>query len=374
MKTILNAIMKFIAFILAGILIIALPLSLLAHNVGEVLFEPEVVRSLAGAVLLDSEIIPATLEIITNRQAEEISEKIEDTDQPENQELNLFNLIYSMEDKNWKSFREALLADQVIGEWIQVIVNGLFQWLDTDDQVPEIRLNMRPLIDRMGGPEGEAAVVAFYDSLPDCTDLQMEEMQTQPGEPLPRAKMVKELCKLSTFPHTDQIQVYNEVMQMVIDATPPEYNATPTLFKRGESITGVNTLKWNLRRLRLNMDTALLFPIGLLFLILLFGVRSLEGLGQWWGIPLVGGSLITFISALLYKPLWTGILTDWMPDTIPQTSLLFHEFIEGSARVIAPIFNPLRWQSFLILLIGIGFLVMGFILRMGSSGQQKSQT
>ena len=373
MKTILNAIMKFIAFLLAGILIFALPLSLLAYNFGEVLFEPEVVNSLAGAVFLDSKIIPATLEIVTNRLAEEISEKIEETDKPENQELNLFNLIYSMEEKNWENFREALLADQVIGEWIQVTVNGLFHWLDTDDQVPEIRWNMRPLIDRMGGAEGEAAVVAFYDSLPDCTDLQMEEMQTQPGDSLPRAKMVKELCKLSTFPHTDQIQVYNEVMQMVIDATPPEYNATQALLKQGESITGVYTLKWNLRRMRLNMDTALLVPIGLLFLILLFGVRSLEGLGQWWGIPLVSGSLITFVSALLYKPLWTGILTDWMPDTIPQTSLLFHEFIEGSARVIAPIFNPLRWQSFLILLIGIGFLVMGFILRMRNSGQQQPQ-
>jgi hypothetical protein len=372
MKTVLNAILKFIAFILAGILILALPLSLLAYNVGEVMFDQEGVNRIAAAIFLDSDIIPATMEIITNRQADEISQKIEETDQPEGQELDLFTLVYSMEEKNWKSFREALLSDRVIGGWIEVAVNGFYRWLDTEEPIPHIRLNMTPLIEQMGGPEGEEAMVAFYDSLPDCTDLQMEEMKTQPGDPLPRAKMVKELCKLSTFPHTEQIQVYSDVMQMVINATPQEYNVTQSLLKKGESINGVYTLKWNIRRLRVSLVTALLIPIGLLFLILIFGVRSMEGLGQWWGIPLVGGSLITLISALLYKPLWTGILTDRMPEAIPQTSLLYHELIDGSVRLLTPVFNPLRWQSFLILLIGVGLLAMGFIMKMRGSGEKGS--
>ena len=86
MKTILNAIMKFIAFILAGTLIFVLPLALLANNVGEVIFSQEQMTTIFNGVLLDSEIVPAALEIVTNRQAEEISAKIEDTDQPPGQE------------------------------------------------------------------------------------------------------------------------------------------------------------------------------------------------------------------------------------------------------------------------------------------------
>ncbi|MCJ7715931.1 MAG: hypothetical protein MUO54_05365 [Anaerolineales bacterium] len=371
MKTVLSAILKFIAFILAGILILAIPLSLLAYNLGDSLFNQEEVNQIVAGVFLDSDIVPATMEIITNRQAEEISQKIEDTEQPEGQELDLFTLVYSMEESNWINFRAALLSDHVIGQWIQVTVNGFYNWLDSDEKVPQIRWNMKPLIEQMGGQEGQEAIVAFYDSLPDCTDLQMEEMKTQPGDPVPRAKMVKELCKLSTFPHAEQIVVYSDVMQLVIKATPPEFNATQSFLKSGEeSINGMYTLKWNLRRLRATMAAGLLIPIGLLFLILLFGVRSMESLGQWWGIPLVGGSLITLISALLYKPLWTGILTDRMPEAIPQTSLLYHEIIEGSARVLSPVFNPLRWQSFLLLLVGVGFLVMGFILRMRGSGEK----
>jgi hypothetical protein len=371
MKTILNAILKFLAFVIAGALILVLPLALLANNAGEVLFDQQQVEGIASSVILDSDLIPAALEIVSNRQAEDISNKIEDTDNPEGQELNLFNLIYSMKEANWENFRNALLTDDLVRTWISGTVNGFFQWLDSDDQEPIIFWDMVPLIEKMRGPEGEAAVVAYYDSLPDCTDLQMEEMQTQPGDPLPQGKMVKELCKLSTFPHTEQIKVYDDVMVMAADATPPEYNLTQSLLRSRGQLGGLFTLKWNIRTLRWDLDTILLLPIVMLFLILIFGVRSLEGLGQWWGIPLVGGGLIALITSLLYRVLWTGILTDRMPEAIPVTSLLYHEFIAGSTRVIAPVFNPLRWQSFLILLIGIGLLAMGFILRMRGSGTKK---
>jgi hypothetical protein len=372
MKTIFGVILKFIAFLLAGVLIIALPVALLANNAGDVLFNQEQVNVISTGAVLDSDLIPAALEIITNRRAEDISTKIEETDDPTGRELNLYNLIYSMEEQNWKNFREALLANEVVGSWIQATVDGFYGWLDTDDQLPFINWEMQPLIDKMGGPEGREAVVAFYDSLPDCTDLQMEEMKTLPGEPLPRSKMVKELCKLSTFPHAEQIEVYNDVMGMVIEAMPPEYNATRAVLKQREQIGGLYTLKWNLRTMRLNLESALLVPLALLFFILIFAVRSLEGLGQWFGIPLIGGGLISLITALLYRPLWTGWLTERMPEAIPQTSLLYHELINASVRVIAPIFNPLAWQAFIILLIGVGLLTMGFIIRMGRAGEKSA--
>jgi len=372
MKTLLNAILKFIAFILAGALMIVLPLALMASNVGDVLFNQEQVNEITTGVVLDSELVPAALEIMTNRQAEDISTKIEDTSTPGGRQLNLYNLIYSMEEQNWKNLKTALLADDLIQSWIEVTVNGFYNWLDTDDQLPFISWKMKPLKDRMSGPEGEAAVVAFYDSLPDCTDLQMEEMQTVPGEPLPRGKMIKELCKMSTFPHTEQIEVYNDVLGMVVEAMPPEYNATQALLKQQEQIGGVYTLKWNIRNIRWQLDTVLLLPLGLLLLILFIGVRSMEGLGQWFGIPLIGGGLISLITAILYRPLWRGWLAERIPEGIPQTSLLYHELIDASVRVLGPIFNPLTWQSFIILLIGVGFLAMGFILRMRRAGVKPS--
>jgi hypothetical protein len=369
MKTILNAILKFIAFILAGALIIALPISLLLNNFGEVIFDQEEISGIAEEVIINSELVPAGLEFVTNRRADQISEKIEDTDRPEGRELNLYNLIYAMEDENWINFQEALLADDVIASWVFDSVSGFFNWLDTDEQVPTIRWDMKPLVRKMSGPEGRNAVVAYYESLPDCTDLQMEEMLTQPGEPLPRAKMVEELCKLSTFPHVEQIQVYNDVMQMVVDAMPPEYNATQALLKERGEITGMYTLKWRIRSYRWNLDTVLLIPLSLLFLILVFGVRSFDGLGQWWGIPLIGGGLISLLTALLAGPLWRGLLTgNLMPDAIPQTSLLYHEIVDGTSRMISPIFNPLVWQAFIILIIGGGLLTMSFILRMRKAG------
>lgn len=373
MKTIFNAILKFLAFIMAGALILVLPIAMVANNVGNVFFNQEQMNEIVTGVVLDSELIPAALEIRTNQQAEDISQKIEGTDNPGGRELNLYNLIYSMEEQNWKNFKDALLADELTSSWIQSIIDGFYNWLDSDEPIPFISLNMQPILERMNGPEGEAAVIAFYDSLPDCTDLQMEEMQTNPGDPLPRGMMVRELCKLSTFPHAEQIEVYKEVMGMVIDATPPEYNATQALLRQRNEIGGIFTLKWTIRTWRWNLDTVMLLPVTLLLLILFFGVRSMEGLGQWFGIPLIGGGLIALITALISRTLWRGWLAERMPDAIPQTSLLYHELIDASTRIIGPIFNPLTWQAFIVLLIGAGLLTMGFILRMRrASGKEAS--
>jgi len=373
MKTILNAILKFLAFILAGVLILALPLSLLINNLGNVLFNEEVIGNIATEVIVDSEIVPAALEFATNQRTEDISTRIEETERPEGRGLNLNNMILSMQDDDWIDFREALLGEDVIAGWVNGTVSGLFAWLNAEDAAPVIIWNMEPLIQKMTGPEGKDAVVAYYESLPDCTDLQMEELRTQPGEPLPRAKMVEELCKLSTFPHSEQIQVYNDVMKMVVDATPREYNVTQSLLEDQDQIRSTYTLKWRLRTYRYNMDLVLLIPLVLLFLILIFGVRSLEGLGQWWGIPLIGGSLIALLSALLSGPLWRGFLVGNMPDGIPQTSLLYHQIIESTSRMVSPVFNPLIWQSFLILLIGAGLFTMSFILRIRSTGEKEDK-
>lgn len=260
-------------------------------------------------------------------------------------------------------FQKALLPEALLENWIESSVKSFYSWLDTDQEYPQIAWTLVPVIDQMQGPRGRDAVVAFYESLPDCSDLQMEEMKTNPGDPIPRVRMVEELCKLSTYPHQEQIDVYMDVLQMVIDATPEEYNAAGPVLETGENLQAPFTLKWQLRRLRLNTALIPLFPLSLMFLILVFGVRSISGLGQWWGIPLIGGSLISFVTGLLYRPLWTGILSERMPDAIPPTSELYHQIIDNSALLIGQIFNPLRWQSFLILLIGLGLLVMGLMIR-----------
>ena len=373
MKTILNAILKFFAFILAGVLILALPITLLLNNLGNVIFNEEVFKQLSTEMIVNSDVVPAALEFVTNQQAAEISTKLEDTERPEGRGLNLYNLIFAMQDEDWIKFKDALLGDDVIINWIDGTVQSLFAWLNSEDSVPLIIWNMDPLIERMAGNEGQNAVVAYYESLPDCTDLQMEEMSTQPGEPLPRSKMVEELCKLSTFPHGEQIQVYNDVMQMVVDATPREFNATQSLLKGRDQFQGAYTLKWRLRTYRYNLDTVLLIPLGLLFLILIFGVRSMEALGQWWGIPLIGGSLIALLSSLLSGTLWRGFLTGNLPESIPKTSLLYHQIIDSTSQVISPVFNPLIWQSFLLLLIGAGLFTMSFILRIRRAGDRNSK-
>lgn len=370
MKTFLNAVLKFLALLAAGALIAALPFSLIYHNTGEALFSPDVIQRVSKTVIVESDLVPGALEFITNRRAEEISQEIEEEQEGE-QQLNLFYLIEGMEVEDWRNIRKELLTEEILRSWIDTTVSGMFEWLNSEQQVPAVRWDMGPVIARMSGQPGERVVSTFYNSLPDCTDLQMEEMQTEPGEPLPKVKMVENLCKLSTFPHQEQIKVYQEIMGLATERIPPTYNLTTSWLLQEEGLTAPLAAKRDLREFRRSTDLVLLVPLILLFLILSLGVRSLAELGQWWGIPLMVGSLIAFITALLFRPLWTGLLSERMPEMIPATSVFYHELISASARLVSEIFNPLRWQSFLILLIGIGLTAGGFVFRLGGAGRRE---
>lgn len=366
MKPFLSAVLKLLALLAAGALIAALPISLVYHNAGEAFFSPEVIRRVATTVIVESDLVPGALEFITNQRAEEISQGIEEEQDNQEQQLNLFFLIEGMDVDDWRNIREELLTEEILKGWIDTTVASIFEWLNSDRQVPVIRWDMQPVIARMSGPPGERVVSTFYNSLPDCTDLQMEEMQTEPGEPLPKVEMVENLCKLSTFPHHEQITVYEEILGLATERIPPTYYLTNALLDQEEGASTPLGTKRDLREFRRSADLVLLVPLVLLFLILVLGVRSLADLGQWWGIPLMAGSLIAFLTALLFRPLWTGLLSERMPEELPATSVLYHEVIDSSARLVSEIFNPLRWQSFLILLIGIGLTVLGFVVRLGT--------
>lgn len=370
MKRFINAVLKFLALICAGLLVVVLPLALTLYNGGEVMFSRQVLENITTTVMVDSEFTPGALEFITNQRAEEISRGMEEEQKGE--DLNLFFLIEGMDIEDWRNIHQELLTDEILGGWIRTTYAGLFDWLDTEEQLPEIQWDMQPLIERMQGPAGERVVNTFYNSLPDCTDLEMEEMQTGEGDPLPKAQMVQYLCKLSTFPHQEQITVYREVFQLAIERVPPAYDFTQGVII-GQS-GGLKPLaaKRQLRAYRRNTDLALLLPLGLLFSILVLGVRSLTGLGQWWGIPLTGGCLIAFLTSLLFRPLWTGLLSENMPEVVPATSVLYHELISGSALLVSRVFSPLRWQSFLLLLVGLGLVAMGFLVQLGGEKEEEA--
>lgn len=134
------------------------------------------------------------------------------------------------------------------------------------------------------------------------------------------AEVLNNLCEFSGLRREDQFNDYVDGLASVAANVPKEFALTDELVEWSGAPVGVEPLilKQQLRLIRTLMGLVWLVPLGLLLLILLLRVRSLNSLGWWWGIPLLLGGTGTLLLTFAFRPVITRILTARLPNLAPE--------------------------------------------------------
>jgi hypothetical protein len=351
---------RIIAFFCALALIIALPICILAYDVGRVIFDQPLVKSVLTEIVTESDLIPSALEWYSLTRAEDRYQ----TGEAEAWvgEPDVVQLIEFMDAAAWRTIRWEVLPDEILVEWVSVTVDGTYAWIDADDRVPQITWDMAPLASRVASEHGVNAITTAYDALPPCTESQITDFKDRLSAAPEGTQVLYNLCEFPDPWHADQFNDYIESLEDLVANVPAQFELTGEL-ARIEDTQGVGpeALKSQLRLSRFLMTWAPLIPIALLLLILVFAIRSLKGLGRWWGFPLTLSSLITLIFALAYQFAITGLLS-WGPlSEVP--SLVRQEATGGTLRLAAEIFKPMLWQTLVILAIGLVLVIVGALAK-----------
>ena len=367
MSTISKVIAKIIAFILALLLVIAIPLSIISYDVGRVVFNPPLVKQITTDLVIESDLIPVALEWFSESRAEERYEEGEA--QAWQDEPDIVQLMSKLDTEDWRELHQEVLPDYILTEWVSVSVDGAYTWIDNEERVPQITWSLSPFMERIDSEHGRNAILIAYRKLDPCNEEEIADFVSRLAAVPWGTEVLYNLCQ---FPGAcqedaysygcDQINDYTESLRDLVKNVPSKFELTGKLAQT-EDTAGVGplTIKNQLRLIRLLMNLAPLIPLVLLLLILLFAVRSLKGLGMWWGIPVTLGSLITFIIALLYRPLLTSILTSGPMSEIPD--LIRGAALEGIMRLMAVIFQPMRGQSLVAILLGVALVVVMIIAK-----------
>ncbi|OQY34104.1 MAG: hypothetical protein B6I38_02760 [Anaerolineaceae bacterium 4572_5.1] len=374
MNTALKVIARIFAFIFAILLVVAIPVALIAYDAGRVVFNPPIVKQITTNIIAESDLIPVALEWFSENQAEKRYE--EDKAQAWVDEPNIVQLMAHLDTEDWREIREEILPNAILEEWISVSVDGTYEWIDNNARVPQIIWDLQPLAERVNSEHGMKAIMIAYESLKPCSPEQIADFKERLAAVPAGTEVLYNLCQ---FPGTcaedvesygcDQVNDYTESLQDLVQSIPSKLELTKEL-AQVEDTEGVGPLaiKQQLRAIRLMMNLAPLLPLGLLFLVLLFAVRSLKELGMWWGIPLSLGSLITLILALLYKPLMVGVLAAGPLSETP--TLIMPHAVGGVMHLMTEIFRPMRWQSLVTLLVGVALIVMMIIAKSESEKEK----
>jgi hypothetical protein len=247
----------------------------------------------------------------------------------------------------------AVPDDWVSGQ-IDGLVDALFAWLDGDQLVPQIQVDVEPIKRNLVGAGTEAILDDIVDSWPDCSLEQLAQLELafeqggdmpmlfcQPPEPI-RSVLIGFAADLFRA----QARLLPARLELA-EQVPPSAAADLLRVKR------------TMRAIRLGGNWSFAVPIILLGLIVTAVVRSWGALARWWGLPLLVAGVLTVALAIVLVPLsqrWLAqvsvgatagsfLLEAWLDvlGDLARGGLLRAAILGGIAALLGALMLALGW-------------------------------
>jgi hypothetical protein len=323
-------------------------------DIWRVVFNPPLVKEILTEEFIDSDLVPRVLADISARRAEERVEKGEALSGVDEPDIQLLISYVSFE--SWMDIKELLITDEFITHLVSVTIDGFYDWLDSDAPAPDFVWDMAPLKERLVGEEGVAAIMIAYESMPECTQEEIDDFTSRLAEVPPGVEVLYNLCQFPDPWREDQLDDYRNALIDVNQNIPESYDFAQML--GGDA--GSAPLKRFLQTARTIGQWGWVVPLVLLALILAIGVRSMKDLGKWGGIPLmITGALVVGLTLGL-QSLLLNLVVNRFPFLVSE--VLREELRLSFGRITGHVFQPMLIQGGVLLVVGLVLLILGLVL------------
>lgn len=263
--------------------------------------------------------------------------------------------------ENWETIFRALLPADVSQPMTRQAITSVFDYLNGKNE--SASLSLVDFKAHLTGPAGTEALLAILRTQPPCTFDQITQLTL--GSLFGQSTEFI-LCN----PSDELLSLFQPILQGQLQAIastlPDSVDLTPNATTTEHPLDG-------LRRARAIMRFSPLLPLGLLLLITILAVRTLQDWLWWWGIPILVGGVIGIILAAAIHPIfqWAFItqimprIPEFLPDSFANT---LRELI---AAVLAGVAAPILFQSAMLMLLGIFMMLATRIRKPTSSVSDK---
>jgi hypothetical protein len=169
-----------------------------------------------------------------------------------------------------------------------VVVAGVYEWIDNDRARPEFVVDIAPLKAALLSGGASDLVEIVVDSWPPCTVAEMAQMGV--GALLGQQDLV--LCEPPEPLRSGLVGILNVSLAASLRALPDQLSLSQPGASRPASPDVMNA-KQRIRTVRALAAWSWLLSPALLGLVMAFAIRTWRGLALWWGVPLMGGALVT---------------------------------------------------------------------------------
>jgi hypothetical protein len=345
---------KVLAFVLALLLVLAIPLAVFGFDIWRVVFNPPLVKAFLTDEVVNSDLIPAALEWASELRAQqrvEGGEALSGVNEPD-----IILLLSYLKADDWRGIKKELLTDEFLTHLVSVTTDGTYAWIDSADRVPQITWDLTPFKSGIAGQPGENAITIAYSTLSLCTPEEIADYEARLAASPAGVEVLYNLCEFPDPWHDDQFQDYIRALIDVNQNIPDRFDLTTTLSQSADQGgAGPTALKNQLRLIRTLGLWGWVLPLGLLLLIVIIIVRSLPRLSRWVGIPLLIGGLLSGLVALAFTFAITGLLSSGVLSETP--ALLQQEVTRLIGRLAGEIFNPMLIQASVFCIVALGLMI-----------------
>lgn len=277
---------SFIAYALAISFIVALPVSIIAHNAIRILFSSD---ALSEAV--------TELVLLRGGIREQLLDETFTSDWLDNLTSDRGNPFEFLTPQDRLRITQNLFPDAWIENQVQDGFETILAWIETDQSAPEIHLDFVPVKESLSEGGSKIIVAILVNSWPDCIRNQELTMRRALDNDL---RMKFELCRPSDDTYALLVDRLDSLLLEYVGRIQSE---TSFLGDTGDDsfLRSLNNFKSQLLRLSLWLRWLRLFPLPMIGLLMALTIRSWSELGRWWGIPLMIGSLLGLLIIVLIQ-------------------------------------------------------------------------
>jgi len=253
--------------------------------------------------------------------------------------------------EDWQSTIASLLPPEEMRALADGALDSTFDYIN--GRTNSAAISLLPIKSQLVGESGVNVIQQFLKTQPDCTVEQL----TQMGLGFLGGDIA--LCN----PPAEAIGFIDPLIQSQLQTISAAVPDKVTIIAETNSGTP-NDPRPKLHIVRSAIHFSPFFVVLLLLVIALFAVRSLRDLLLWWGGPLLIVGVITTLIGLIGSPLISGVLHFLIQTqgAIFLPSILASSIAETASAVAHQILIPVATQGFVLTLIGLMMVAVGFFL------------
>jgi len=335
----LNKGMKALAIAVALLFILVLPLTLLGRDLANVIFSPASVSGILRIRLLESG-------FVNNIAAENfLSERwVNEMDMEGGDLKPMFQYLSPAE-------REDILTTLMPPEWVDAqldnVIHSFFTWVESEQPEPRIAVDLVPLKEGLLKGGLKRIIDTLIDSWPSCTTDEIEIM----GEELMRTGEIPiEVCE-PPEPYRSQVLDFTVAeLGFLVRGQPDKI---PLIDSLDASPAEVTEFKEQFQFLRSVLMWGWFLPASLLGVIMILVIRSMRDIGQWWGIPLLIGGLLSIMFIGIVSAGRADLVGDSLADFAPKGTPFYRAFEIALLGFLVTVTRLAFFHAFLITAAGL---------------------